>query len=381
MSNKLELRQIWKTLTGKSEASSVHVVSDRFQFVFQSHGVEVAQIPRLMTCINLNDLSTPDHLLAVLTPGIIDQAAQLFKIRTQWLEGVEDQIYEYLGTYKEPKELLSHIARLTYPPGGKRHFPLRVLTTSMQLDRNADRHQILAPVLLEPITELGDEMIYRYHVYRDGFDWNHYPSRIELKAIARILFYNLGTPVPLFQITEAEMEEVLEGLTIPKRLLRGALVTNPSLEDYALSSKESGVAKEIEELPEVLQYIEEHGLHDFSFGVVDEKISSSDDIEPIETLPFQDAPAQPKRPRVAEMWEPIRNAAQTLWDQDKQLPIAEVVRRIKRTSSFKASAFTESAIRKHIVDLAPVGVRGKSGRKPNQTTSLMTQLIQQELDK
>jgi hypothetical protein len=383
MSNKLGLRQIWKTLTGKGEASSIHVVSDRFRFVFQAHGVEVAQIPRLITSINLDDLSTPERLLAVLTPEIIDQTAQLFGIRTQWLEGVDDQIYEYLGTCKEPQELLGHIARLPYPPGEKRHFPLRVLTTTKRLSNRSDSHQILTPILLAPIAELGDELIYRYHVYRDGFDWSYYPCRLELKAIARTLFFHLGTPVPLFQITEAEMDEVLEGRMIPKHLMRGALVSNPSLEDFALSTKESGVARETEELPDVLQYIAEHGLQDFSFDALDDEPPEAEKNEAIDVTVVQEdsAPIKKQRSRHAALWEPIRNAAQVIWTQDDKLPIADVVRKIKSITKFKASAFSESAIRKHIADLAPEGIRNKPGRKPKQSSSLLSALVQQQLDK
>ncbi len=321
--------------------------------------------------------------LAVLTPEIIDQTGQLFGIRSQWLEGVDDQIYEYLNTCKEPQELLSHIARLRHHPGERWRFPLRVLTTTKHLSRNTEGHQILTPILVEPIAELGDEVIYRYHVYRDGYDWNHEPCRLELKAVARILFYHLGTPIPLFQITEAEMDEVLEGRMIPRGLLRGALVTTPSLEDYALSSEESGVAREIEELPDVLQYIAEHNLQDFSFDVVDIEGFEPRDDEAADVLKARNesVPNKKQRSSSSASWEPVRNVAQALWAQDDTLSIAGAVSKIKQMRNLKASAFTESAIRKRIADLAPEGIRNKPGRKPKQSSSLISALVQQQLDK
>lgn len=380
MSNQLGLNSIWSRLRGKSKASNVQIVDERFRFVFQAHGVDISQIPRLLTNVSLSDLITPERLLTALTPEIIDQTAQLFGVRSQWLEGIDDQIYEYLGTYKEPKELLSHIGKLLHPPEGKRHFPLRVLTTAKQLSNRSDSHQILTPILAEPIASLGDDLIYRYHVYRDGFDWNHSPCRLELKAIARILFFHLGTPVPLYLVSETEMEEILEGRTIPRHLLRGPLVTNPSLEDYALSYKESGVAKETDELPDVLQYIDEHGLKGFSFVVDGEEVAADKENE-VALTDEDSVPIKKQRSNHAELWDPIRNAAQTLWAQNDKLLIAEVVRMLKGMPTFKASAFSESAIRKRIVDLAPVGVRGKSGRKPKQSSSLMSDLIKHQIDK
>ena len=65
-----------------------------------------------------------------------------------------------------------------------------------------------------------------------------------------------------------------------------------------------------------------------------------------------------------EVWKPARVAAQTIWDQEKSLTISDVVRRIKLNTALKASALTESAIRKHIADLSPIP--GKAGRKPSK---------------
>lgn len=378
-----KLGQLWKRFNGEKHAVNTGIVGRRFLSAFQEHGIEATQIPRIIPALRLDDLSTPEKLLGALTPEIIDQVASLFGIRSQWIEGVDDQIYDYLGTYKEPLELLGHISTLSYPPEERKFFPLRVLTTEKRLDRTQDTYQILVPVLVEPIAELGEETIYRYYVYRDGFDWNHYTSRLELKVIARVIFTRLHTPTPLFKITAREMEEVLEGRTIPRGLMRGALISNPSLEDYALSSKESSVAKETDELSDVLEYIGAHGLENFSFDGNELEESSIIDIEPPAPSGSLGSIPGPQKQRLAQsdQWEPLRHAAQAIWAQDSQLPIAEVARRLKRMRHLKASAYTENAIHKRITDLAPEGVRGKPGRKPKQSSPLMPGLIQQQLDK
>jgi len=374
--------QLWKKLTRSNSGKDIGLVPSRFFAVFLEHGVEASQIPRLIPSLRLADLSSPAKLLSALTPEIIDQVAHLFGIRSQWLEGVGEQIYDHRGTYKAPAVLLKHISKLVYPSGEeKRDFPLRALCTAKCLDRTLRKSQRIALVLLEPIGEIGEEIIYRYYLYCDGFDWNYAPGRLELKAIARVVFRKLHSPTPLFEITEEEMDAVLEGRVVPRRLMHGSVITNPSLEDYALSNLESGVAKETEELPEVIQVIETHALESFSFNICDEDGTQEGTDAVSATAQGQD-PSSPKmRTHQSHDWEAIRSAAQTLWAQDGQLSIAEVIRRIKLVSAIKASVFTESAIRKHIVDLAPSDIRGKSGRKPKKPSSVMTTLIQHQLEK
>ena len=68
-----------------------------------------------------------------------------------------------------------------------------------------------------------------------------------------------------------------------------------------------------------------------------------------------------------EVWKPVTIAAKTIWSDKKTLAIAEVVRMIKGMDHLKASAFTESAIRKRIASLSPVP--GKPGRKPRKKIS------------
>lgn len=378
-----KLGQFWQKITGREQTADVSGVPKRFVSLFQEHGIEVAQIPRLVPSLRLDDLSTPQNLLSALTPEIIDQVANLFGIRSQWLEGVDDEIYEYLGTYNEPAELLKHLSKVSRMPEGRRSFPLRVLSTKKCLDRTQDEHQVLVPVLVEPITELGDKVIYRYFVYRDGFDWNHSKARLELKAIARIIFTRLGTPIPLFETSENDIEEVLAGRKAPGGLMRGAPVTNPSLEDYALSSKESAVAKETQELDDVLGYIEAHGLKDFSFDDDTAEEAPITSLEASEAMEISESTgqAQQRRQGQNDLWAPLLHASQAIWAQDSQLPIAEVVRRLKRMRHLKASAYTDSAIHKRIKPLAPDGIRGKPGRKPKQSSPLMPELIQQQLDK
>jgi hypothetical protein len=366
------VNKLWRGLTGKS--NPVNIVAQRFLQAFHNHGVQTTQIPRLLSAIKLDDLKSEDSLGAVLTHELLDQTAHLFGIRVEWLEGVDDRIYEPLACYKRPSVILEHLADVVGEQDVGLSFPLRVFTTTKQLDRNDNSIQLLAPVIVEEIAKLGEEEIYRYHVYVDGFDWSHFPARIELKSIARIVMTELHTPVPLFEVNSKEMDDLLEGRLVPTNLFRSALITNPSLEDFAETREESLVAKEVEELPEVLKYIEATGMQDFNFNrpaVSNENNESSANPVAFPTLPSGMQPTRTgkRADNNRDLWEPVRVVASAWWSEEgDSLNITEAARRIKTMPHLKASSLTESAIRKHIADLAPPNVQGKSGRKPKKST-------------
>ena len=252
-------------LTGRKNAGQPNIVCQRFLEVFRLHGVATSQIPRLLPWLKLADLQSDDSLLAVLEPRRIDQIAKIFGIRVQWLEGVDDEVYDDLTSNKEPRVILEHINTVLANGTSKWDQPIRILTNRKRLNRNSNNFQVLAPVVVEKIAELGEESIFRYHVYRDGFPWGHPSARTELKALARTIFHRLGITVPLYEISSAEMENIVNGRTIPGFLRRVCHLSTPSLEDYALAKSESGVAKEVEELDEVLRHVNKHGLSSFEF--------------------------------------------------------------------------------------------------------------------
>lgn len=368
------INKLWQSLAGKSKSKPVNIVAQRFRQAFHDHGVEAAQIPRLLPQVKLDDLKSDETLLEVLTPEVIDQAAHLFGIRAEWLEGVDDNIYEYLHCYKQPElffELLATLrSRANYDFS---FFPLRVLSSTKNLDGKDDRQQLLVPILLEKVGELGDEWIYRYHIFNDGFDWGYAPSRIQLKAIVRLLYTVLKFHTPLFVVSSVELQNVLDRKKIPRGFVKGCLLTDPSIEDFAMTREESRIAMEVDELPEVLKYIKDHKLE--SLITVERPQASTAPNEPVSepdvTAEPQVQAEPPKSGKRAdndqELWAPVRAVAGALWgEKGDTLSIAEAVRRIKRMPHLKASNFTESAIRKHIADLAPLNVRGKSGRKPKK---------------
>lgn len=115
-------------------------------------------------------------------------------------------------------------------------------------------------VVLEQVGEIGEEAVCRYRVYNDAWDWSHPPCRLELKAMVRLVHRGLRMPVPLHRVSRGVLEIIRAGKRVPRLELQGCLLTEPSLEDFALGADESGKAREVEELPAVFNYIEHHQL-------------------------------------------------------------------------------------------------------------------------
>jgi hypothetical protein len=255
----LNLRALARRLQEKGNYDPVAIVAERFLQIFQEHGVAVSQIPRMIPQLRLEQLRTTDSLLQALTGDVLERAANLFRVRLEWLEGADECIYEPLFCYQQPHALFDHCATLNLPSYA---FAVQALTTTKALDCRNDRQQPIALVLVDKVQELGKEEITRYCVYRDAWNWSHQPCRIQLKAMARLVLQNYRRPVPLHQVKPALLQAIIEGKCVPHAALQGCLLTNPSLEDYALPSHESAQAKEISELPAVLDYIDSHNLED-----------------------------------------------------------------------------------------------------------------------
>ena len=369
------MKRLFQRIVNKSKFNPLSIVVQRFLQVFNDHGVQSSQIPRLMPQIKLDDLQSEASLLAVLTPELLDQTAKFFGISLKWLEGASDKIYEYQACYKQPEvffELFSAIQGRKWVDGIG--IPFRVLTTSKKLDRSSQNYQPLVPVLVEKIANLGDEPIYRYIIFNGGFNWSHPPARIQLKAMARMAYLHGGTVSPLLEVKPKILERILEREIVPHYYLQSGLVSDPSLEDFAMSA-DCPIAKEVAELPYVLQYIEEHKLNELFSKKPQQHKQHREPISKPQTLPEVTLPittpakAGKRAQNSQDLWMPVRNTVQAWWaEEGDSLHIAQAIRRIKTMPHLKAAAKSDSAIRKNIADLAPVNVRGKSGRKPNKST-------------
>ena len=354
-----------------------NVVADRLTSVFEAHNIEANQIPRLLPSIQYKDLNSPKSLLAAITPEVVDATAQMFGIRREWLEGLDDLVYQVNWARGDPRTVLSHLAAGIAARGKARSwFPLRILTTSMKLERASRHQQWLLPVIVETVEELGETLVYRCHVFGNVYDWTSERTRMELKAISWVVHHQLNKPVPLIQVTPRELEQISMGQAVPSALWRNGLISEPSLEDFVLPQAQTMQAKETDELAKLEAYLGASGLKEFrieSPSLIDRTaIPEAEATREAEGATLASPEKSPQRVRLTggkrqtqqASWDSILEAARTLWAEDKTLSIADVIRRVKAMSHLKAGALSDSAIHKRLRAVAPPTVLGKPGRKP-----------------
>lgn len=342
------------------------VVTTRFLQVFREHGVTETQIPNLLPAISLAAIASPEKLLEALTPKVIEQTSQLFGIRREWLEGVADKIYDLNCCYKVPERLFERLASINAD-----HYSLRILSTHKQLDRHSTEDQRLALILVENIASLGEQEINRYHIFADGWCWNYEPTRIQVKAMARIFHRQFRRPIPIFQVGREVIDKLEVGGLVPHKFVQGSMCPDPCLEDYVLDKGESYVAKEVDELPQVLDYIAAHHLDELARTLLvkpqDQVRESGKDAlaEPAPTNPYG------KRAKATEeIWGPIEVIAQAWWaEEGESLGIHQAILRIKALPHLKASHYSDSAIRKHIAKFAPNAV-SEAGRRSKKSPNM-----------
>ena len=233
------------------------LVLKRFRQLFKDHGVEETQIPRVFQEITLDDLKSDDSLLKKLTTDFIDEVAQYFNVRVEWLEGIDNVIYRHRSCYKRPQLFFKFLNEIKYDEWD---FPFRVITPEKSFDRHDDHYQPFTLLFVEKIGEIGEENIYRYFL-DTGWAWDHYTCRIQLKAMAMLYWQKARHPITLHTVPRDVYFQIEDAEQIPHHYL-GALLSDPSIEDYIITEDESRVSKEADELPVVIDYIKENNLAD-----------------------------------------------------------------------------------------------------------------------
>jgi len=261
----LDLSKLRHFLKKDVDCNIVLLMAKRFIKIFNYHGVATQQIPRLMPQIKLEHLKDlPESLIPALTEDVISRVVDLFKIRRSWLEGLGNRIYEPNFYYKRPDYFFRDVA-LTDLNCKETCRPIIAVCQTDVFNIHKNNKQNIVLVFLEKIAELNDDDINRY-IVSDNWDWTYFKSRIQLKAMVRVLHKTKGTVIPLYKIDSSIFEKIKNGLLVPNiDFLNATHLSEYSLEDFSLYSEESYVSKEDEELPLVENYIEKYNLYDLAF--------------------------------------------------------------------------------------------------------------------
>lgn len=178
--------KVVKNFTGRTKQATSHspyTVAQRFVALFESHGVKRNQITGFFGHdLTIGKLATDEELTNHLTPEILKDAALLFGVNQDWLEGASETIYEVKDFYKHPEDF-EHFLQLFL--NRKDKFFCYVLNAQYETAKNNQYDGII--LLEETIAEINGRPVYRYH-FCGKWLMGYWKSRGYLAACCALLF-------------------------------------------------------------------------------------------------------------------------------------------------------------------------------------------------
>lgn len=147
----------------KQDEIKAETIATRFIALFESHGVHRNQIVEFFGHgLDIPSCATDEKLLEKITPKIIADAANLFGVNKDWLEGSSKKIYEIPDFYKHPEKFEHYLIELLKnTPTNKDQLYAYALTSEKK--STAEYYDSLL-VITEPIGEINQREIYKYHL-------------------------------------------------------------------------------------------------------------------------------------------------------------------------------------------------------------------------
>lgn len=264
----LNLRAFWRRMAGNTKPSHTEVVTQRFIQIFNDHGVATTEIPRLIPEVTLEKLESHESLLLALTNEVIDKVADLFLVKKSWLEGNSSAIYDGLYCYKQPHRFFEELSKIKLVDID---CPVIAFTSRKTLDCNSGREQPIRIIFEERCAQIGDKVIRRYVIWNDKWDWGYWKTRIQLKALVRLTDIKLIAPVTIYHVDPETLNKLENGKIVPNQVLLNSRRLPFSLEDFTESYEEHKQAKELEDLPNVMEYVEDHKLEDLADSLLEKR--------------------------------------------------------------------------------------------------------------
>jgi len=191
-----------KVFGSKQPVAEQSSVSSRFVDLFEIHGVHRNQIPRFFgNGLTFTDVETNTKLLPKLTLELLQAAADLFAIRIEWLEGVDEQVYPIHHFYKHPEWYAEFLHKIV-SSGEDRVLVRLVCSTAPDYEQDA------VLVIEETFSYLGNEPVVRYHLCGDWVN-KYWKSRADLAACIAITVKQIGF-IRGFK-TSARVDQFAEG--------------------------------------------------------------------------------------------------------------------------------------------------------------------------
>ncbi|TMO82453.1 hypothetical protein [Pseudoalteromonas spongiae] len=179
-------------------------VATRFVALFESHGVKRSQIPSFFKNGLTFDACEDDaELLKALTPEMIEEAANLFEVNLDWLQGASEKIYEVKDFYKRPDLCETYLEILT-EKAKENHLESYVIIPDIKQKKLIESYDAFI-LITETITTLNDRHIYKYHLLRTRAI-DYWKSKAYFAATCALLWkykcYPIGKVAPYKWLSE-----------------------------------------------------------------------------------------------------------------------------------------------------------------------------------
>ena len=200
--------------------------------LFEAHDVSRTQIYRLLSkeFPDIKPSLNAEALQPLISAELIANISELFGVRKAWLEGEAGHIYDPLGHYKNISAYVDFIRDLKDRNPDELCFLTALKSARTAEDLYVDQPDI-ALFFSEPIAEIDDKTIYRYHPIYGSFPWDHSPALYHLCAFFNVAYERRFLPLKGYSVSQKHLARVAAGEAIPMHHVKISGIWHP--EDYA----------------------------------------------------------------------------------------------------------------------------------------------------
>ena len=256
---------------GLGPSPDVTSLLGRIRLAFTAHGLEVAHLQRFFAGLNapfqfrLYDARSDDAFLEWIDDETkLSWIADTLGVRREWLDGEDPSIYRRRLFDKNPRAFWESAAGASVERD-RVAFPEAYFIRWGKGDewRRNNRLDVFV-VLAVPLAQINSErIIYRYISDFTPYPWGGRRTFIQLRAWARLLFCQGGFFIHGREMSYTTGEKFMENQMFLRDFLDDQNLVLPidwHPEDYGLTATESVAAREVDTLPEVLEFLRKHAL-------------------------------------------------------------------------------------------------------------------------
>lgn len=224
----------------------------RLRQLVKNHGMTFPQLLHHVPAEwnwQLADIADDQALLRSLNCRTLIALAELFGIRLEWIEGVDDQIYQPVWGYQDVAGLARRLASIDMGDG-------QMEMAAFVSEKAWRRRAIEDPVLVFAIPASDrDHGFRRFIVCGEQWNWQYWPSRRDVKAIARWFWCAHPRGIPIVPLDDRTRESIRSCYQFPGPLFPDGYGGYSFLDEYVVTASESRVARDDAEARIVAGYL------------------------------------------------------------------------------------------------------------------------------